>query len=114
MQQDEILKQHRRRCRTTPVVTGQVAPLPDCLECFRVQTGGPVAAKVNIDSARLNHRRRCGVAVGRIAQRARLLVVKNFLIVKNLAAVPVHADDEHLLPVSRSGRQPYLPPLNNG
>ena len=54
----------------------QVRALPKHLAGSGVQTGRPIAAKVNIDAARLDDGRRRGVSIDGVAQRLRRIAVK--------------------------------------
>ena len=74
----------------------------------RVQTGRPVAAKIHIDPPRLDHRRGRGVTVHAVAQRLRLVGMKQFLIEPHLAALGIQAEDEEIVSVLRCRGQPDL------
>ena len=65
---------------------GQVGPLPERLARARVQAGRAKTAEVDIDPARLNHRRRRGVTVhgGAVAERFRVVAVKHLLVEADL------------------------------
>ena len=87
---------------------GQIGPLPDRFPGGRVQTGRPVAAKIHIDPPRLDHRRGRGVTVHAVAQRLRLVGMKQFPIEPHLAALGIQAEDEEIVSVLGGRGQPDL------
>ena len=92
------------------MAAGQVVAFPEHLARARVQARRPKAAEVDIDPARLNHRRRRGVTIHRsaVAERFRVVAVKHFFVEANLAGFGIHTDGEEVMAILRRRGQPDL------
>ena len=92
------------------MAAGEITPFPQRLSRGGVQTRRSKTAKVNIHASHLNHRRRRGVAIhrGAIAQRLRIVRVKQVFVKENLARLFVHADGVEIVALDRRSRHPNL------
>ena len=109
-QDQEVLEQDQRRRRAAVMAAGQVVPFPEHLAGGGVQTRRAKAAEVDIDPARLDHRRRRGVTIhrGAVAERLRVVAVKHLFVEANLAGLGIHADGEEVMAILGRGGQPDL------
>ena len=90
------------------MAAGQVVALPQDVAGGGVETGGAVAAEVNVHAARLDRGRRRRVAVDGVAEWLGIVAVKQFLVVHDFAGFGVDADGKELVAVFGRGGQPDL------
>ena len=75
------------------MAAGEIVTFPEDLAAARVETSRAEASEMDIDPARLDQRRRGGIAVhgGAIPQRLRVVGMKYFDVVPDLTGIGVEA-----------------------
>src|SRR5438552_4991061 len=95
------------------VIARQVASQPENFAGGGVYAAGAVAAEMDVEPAFLDHRRRAGVAVIRMAI-CRSRVGEQLHVMDDFSRLPVHADSEEFLAVSAGSGHPNLIAPDNG
>src|SRR5882762_9682496 len=88
----------------------EVVPFPKHLARLCVQARGPKAAEMDINPARLEHRRRRRVTIHRsaIAERFRIIAVEYFFVEANRSGLGVQTDRKKVMAVLHRRRHPNL------
>src|SRR3954454_2793141 len=92
----------------------QVTTLPQNLGVRSVQASGAVAAKMHINAALLDYRRRRGVTINSVAERLRVLTMKDLFVEADSSCFRIDTDSKKIMPVLCGGGQPDLPAHDDG
>src|SRR6267154_4459593 len=92
------------------MAAAEILALPEDFTSGCIQAGSAEAAEVDIYPPRLEHRRRCCVAIhrGAVAERFRIITVKHLFVEANLAGFGVETDGKKVMAIQRRGSQPDL------
>src|SRR5690349_10697320 len=86
----------------------QVLPFPEDLEVPGVETRRPVTAKMDVNPTRLDHWRGRAVSIDLVAERLRIVRVKQLFVEANLAGFGVHTNGKEVVAILRRRGQPDL------
>ncbi len=104
----EVVPHDRRGTRSAKVAAGKVAALPDDGGGLRVESGGAVASKVDIDRVVFQHAAWRSIGVDFVPQAFGCGVFEDELMVKNASRAGVDGVHELPLAVGRGGGEPQL------